>query len=75
MLGGDEHHLDPRVARQGLDERVHGTAEFEVAAEADGEIVESADLALDGQQVGQGLRGMRMRAVAGVDDRYTAVEG
>ena len=44
-------------------------AEFQVAAETDRHVVETAFLALDRQKIGQSLRGMGVAAVAGVDDR------
>ena len=43
--------------------------EFQVAAETNRHVVETALLALDRQEVGKRLRGMGVAAVAGVDDR------
>ena len=58
LFGRNQDDLHPLVARQRLDERMNRAAEFQVAAETDGQMVEAAFLALDGQQVGQRLRGM-----------------
>ena len=68
LLRGDEHDLDARVARERLDQRMDGSAVLEVTAEADGESVELALMAADGAEVGEGLRGMAMRAVARIDN-------
>lgn len=48
-------------------------AELQIAAEADREVVETPLFALDGQQVGQRLRGMGMAAVARIDDRNPCI--
>ncbi len=69
-VGGDEVHLDAFVGREGLDQRVDGAAEAEVAAEADGQVVDVAEFTVDGQQVGEGLRRVAVAAVAGVDDGH-----
>ena len=73
LLGSDEHHLDTLITGEGLDEGMHRASELEVAAEADGQIIEAANLTLDCQQVGESLGGMRVGAIAGIDDGDTAV--
>ena len=75
LFGGDEHDLDAGVAAQGADEGVNCTAELEVAAEADGQVVEAALFTVDGEQVGQRLRGVVVAAVARVDDGNLRVHG
>ena len=47
-----------------------GAAEFQVAAEADGEVVQTALLPVDGQQVGEGLSGVVVATITGVDDGH-----
>ena len=73
LLRGDQDHLDPRIARQRLDERMDRTAEFQVAAEADRHVVETPLLALDRQKVRKGLRRVAVAAVARIDDRNSGV--
>lgn len=70
----DEYDIYILEFRESLDERVDGTAKLKVSAETDRKVVEASDLALDGQEVGQRLRRVGMRAVAGIDDRCTRVE-
>jgi len=67
FIGRDEYHVDTLEFLQCLYELVHGASEFEVAAETDGEVVESPYLALDGKKVCECLGRMGVRAVAGVD--------
>ena len=69
FLRSDENDLHILVAGKSLDQRVDGTSELEVAAETDGEIVQTAELTLDGQQVGQGLGRMSVGTVTGIDNR------
>ena len=45
-----------------------GAAELEVAAQAHGQVVQMALQPVDGEQVGEGLGGMLVAAVAGVDE-------
>ena len=68
LLGRDQHDLDVLVAGQGLDQGMDGATEAQVAAETDRDPVDVSQFALDGQQVGQGLRRVAVAAVAGVDD-------
>ena len=75
LLGGDENDLDAGVAAQGADEGVDGAAELEVAAEADGQVIEAALFAVDGEKVGQRLGGVVVTAVARVDDGDLRVHG
>ena len=48
---------------------MHGTSEFQVAAQTDGKIAELAFQGTDGQKVGKGLRGVLVPAVPGVYNR------
>ena len=46
---------------------MYGAAEFQVTAQTDGKIIQIAVEAADGLQVGQGLGGMLMSTVTGID--------
>ena len=46
---------------------MYGTAEFQVTAQTNGKIIQIAVEAADGLQVGQGLGGMLMSTVTGID--------
>ena len=46
---------------------MYGTAEFQVTAQTDGKMIQIAVEAADGLQVGQGLGGMLMSTVTGID--------
>ena len=50
-----------------------GAAEFQIAAQADGQIIQTALAAADGHQVGQGLGGVLVAAVTGVDHRDAGI--
>ena len=54
----------------GHDKRVDGTTVFQVAHEIDVEVLESALCLVDAVKVEKALRGVHVRAVAGVDDRH-----
>ena len=73
FLGADEDKPHSLIADHGLDEGVDGAAELQVAAQADGQTVQGALAAADGHQVGEGLGGVLVAAVAGVDDRDAGV--
>ena len=75
LLRGDEYEADAGIAAHGGHQRVDGAAEFQVAAQADGQIVEAALLPVDGQQIRQGLGGVVVATVSGVDDGYQRVAG
>ena len=68
FLGGDQDKLDALVTTHGFDQRMDSAAVFQVTAQADGQIVQAAQLAVNGQQVCQGLGGMVVAAVTGIDD-------
>ena len=73
QLGGrDQRELHVFIARERGDERMDGAAEFQIAAEANREVVQPSLFALYGQQVGQRLSGVVVAAVARVDDRHVA---
>ena len=59
------------VAAHRLDERMDGTTVLEVATQTDGQVVETTEFATDSKQVGHRLRGVRVSAVACVDNRDT----
>ena len=48
---------------------MHGTSEFQVAAQTDGEIVKASLQGTDRKKVGESLCGMLVTAVARIDDR------
>ena len=73
LLGADEDEADVLAARHGLDEGVDGASKLEVAAQADGQVVQTALAAADGHQVGHGLGRVLVAAVACVDDRDAGV--
>ena len=73
LLRADEDEADVLAACHRLDEGVDGAAELQVAAQADGQVVETALAAADGHQVGHGLGGVLVSAVACVDDRDAGV--
>ena len=54
---------------------MYGTSEFEVTAQADCQIFQSAKSAADGHQVGKGLGRMLMSAVTGIDDGNAGIHG
>ena len=73
LFRADEHEADVFAAGHGLDEGVDGAAELQIAAQADGQIVQTAHPGADGHQVGHGLGGVLVAAVARVDDRDAGV--
>ena len=48
---------------------MNGTSEFQIAAKANGKAIQTPLLPVDGQQVGEGLGGVLMTAVTGIDHR------
>ena len=76
QLGGrDQHDLHPGIARERRDQRVDGAAVLQIAAEADGQPVDTAVLTQNGKEVGQGLGRVGVAAVARVDDRHGRILG
>ena len=73
FFGGDEDEADALVVAEEFDEGVHGAAELEVTAETVGFVLHVAAQPLDGENVGEGLRGVLVAAVAGVDQRHVDV--
>ena len=68
LVRADQHEAHVAEPAQRLDQRVHGASEGQVAAQADGQVSDAAEARLQGGQVGQGLRGVHVAAVARVDD-------
>ena len=52
-----------------------GAAKLQIAAQTNGQIIQSAHAAADGHQVGQGLGGVLVAAITGVDHRNAGVAG
>ena len=73
LFRGDEHEADALPAHKRFDERVHGAAKFQVAAQTNRQVIQSALFAADGEQVAERLRRMLVAAVTGVDDRHAGV--
>ena len=75
FIGGNEYKLIARELAQSDCKRVDGASEFQVAAEADGQVVEAALALADGHQVDEGLGGVAVAAVSGIDDRNPGEHG
>lgn len=75
LLGGDKDEIHILVAHQRLDKGVNRAAKFQVAAQPDGHAADFSPLAADGEHVCQGLGGMLVAAVSGVDDGDVGVAG
>ena len=56
-------------ATHGLNQGMDRTAESKVPAQADGQMVQTAETGPDGGDVSQGLGGMHMAPIPSVDDR------
>ena len=69
LIRRDQNKFDVRITDQCLDQGVNSTAEFQVAAKADREIVKASLFGADRHQIGQRLGRMLMAAVSGIDDR------
>ena len=72
LSGRDKDEVDVLVAAESVDQGVDGTTELQIAAEAHGEVIQTALLTVDGEEVGQGLGGVVVAAVTGIDDRDVA---
>ena len=75
LIGGNEYKLIACELAQSRRKRVDGAAEFQVAAEADGQVVKASFALADGHQVDEGLGGVTVAAVSGVDDRNPGKHG
>ena len=73
LLGGDENELYIFVSRHRRYERVDRSAVFQIAAETYREVIKRTLFAVDGQQVGERLRGMKMSAVSRIYQRHRRV--
>ncbi len=71
---GAEEDVRPEP-RQGEDERVRRPAVFQVPPEGDLQSLDAVPLLEERIEVAEGLGGMLVAAVAGVDDRYAGVVG
>ena len=71
----DQHKLHILVAGHSANQGVDGAAELQVAAAADDQVVQTPLLPLDGEQVGQGLGGVVVAAVTGIDDGNGGIHG
>ena len=72
---GNQHKANPLVTAHGFNQGMHGTTIFQIAADADGQIVQSAQLPGNGQNIRKGLGGVVVTAVTGIDDRDAGSPG
>ena len=72
LLRRDEHEPVALELAQRGGEGVHRPAEFQVAAETDGQMIQPPLALADGHQVDHGLGGMCVAAVTGIDHRHAA---
>ena len=70
LFGAYAHKFYARIAHQCGDQAVYGAAKFQVAAKADGQMIQAALFAGNGEQVGEGLGGVLMAAVTCIDDGH-----
>ena len=75
LLRRDEHEAVALELAQRGGQGVDRPAEFQVAAEADGQMVQPPLALADGHQVDHGLGGVCVPAVAGIDDRHAGIQG
>ena len=75
LLRADEHKPHVLVPAQGVEQGMHRAAELQVAAQPHRQAGEAALFPADGQQVRQGLGGVRVAAVPRVDHGYGGVHG
>ena len=75
FFGADQDKLYVVIAGQALDEGMYRAAKLQVAAETNGQVVQTALAAADGHHVQQGLGGVAVAAVTGIDHRDLAVKG
>ena len=58
-----------------MNQRMYGSAEFQVTAHPDGQVFKGALFPLNRQEVSQGLGRVIMSAVPGIDDRHRRAHG
>ena len=58
-----------------MNQGMYGTAEFQVTAQTNGQVIKMTFFSVDGQQVSQCLCGVVMTAVTGIDDGHGRVHG
>ena len=58
-----------------MNQRMYGSAEFQVTAHPDGQVFKGALFPLNRQEVSQGLGRVIMSAVPGIDDRHRRTHG
>lgn len=73
--GGNQIEFDVFEPGQGGDQGVDGASVFQVAAQSNAHIVHAAAQMHDGGQIGQGLGGMHVATVAGIDHWHIGIEG
>ena len=75
FLGRDEHEPVALELAQRGGEGVHRPAKLEVAAEADGQMIQPPLALADGHQVDHSLGGVGVAAIACIDDRHPRIHG
>ncbi len=75
ILRRDEHEPVALKLAQRSGQGVDRPAELEVAAEADGQMIQPPLALADGHQVDHGLGGVRVAAIACIDDRHARIQG
>ena len=75
VLRRDEHKAIALKLAQRGGQGVDRPAELEVAAEADGQMIQPPLALTDGHQVDHGLGGVRVAAIACIDDRHAGILG
>ena len=74
ISGGNQVEPNPREHGKGLDEGMHRAPILEVAAKSHIQVTDFAPKGGNGGEVGQGLGGVHMPAVACVDHRHVGVQ-
>ena len=75
LLRRDEHEPVALELAQRGGEGVHRPAELEVAAEADGQMIQPPLALADGHQIDHGLGGVGVAAIACIDDGHPRIHG
>ena len=75
FLRGDEHELHVLIPGHGVEQGMHRAAELKVPAHAHGQAAQPALFPADGEQVGEGLGGVAVAAVPGVDEGHGQLAG
>ena len=75
LLRGNEHKTNIRIPGHRTNQGMDRPAKFQVTAAANHQRIQSSLLPFDGQQIRQGLRGVVMSPVTGIDHRNRSLHG